>query len=266
MPSRCSRIRLGGTVSGSTISGGTSVQNDAIFVTTLAGLMGHPGRRGSNVLVPFLDGSLRRPRKRSNPRLLTLTVEVMDRDANGLIPTTRGVQWEANMDTLLRLVDAVGESVIVERDMADGTVRWIEAEILQPFDFTNGMRTSSHVSYLGVIPLEAHHPYWQSSTETTKPFATALVPPGNATLFNQILSFSTAGTLVHTQSADTITASAGSFPLIVDCGRRLVTQAGVDASNRIVISSAAWMRLPSGVSATFSGSATGNMLYRSQWL
>lgn len=266
IPTTCDRLRLGGTVSGSTITGGTSVQNDRLFAISLAGLLGHPGRRGGNVTVPFLDGQLRRTGKRSLPRQITLTVEVMDRDASGLIPTTRGAQWEANMDLLMELVDGNGESVILERDMADGTTRFLEAEAITPWAFSDGIRTSSNVSYIGAIILECHHPYWQSETLNSKAIAASFTPPGNATLFNQTISFATAGNLVHTNTGDSMTISAGTFPVLVDSGKRQVTVAGADASNRLTLNLGSWFRFPSATSATFTATATGTMSYRDQWL
>lgn len=266
MPASCSRLRLGGNITGSALGGGTSIQSDQMFVITLSGLLGHPGRRGANVQVPYLDGALRRPRKRSQVRQLTLSIEVMDRDIDGTIPTTRGEQWEENMDLFMALVDGQGESVILERDMQDGTTRWIEAEPIAPWVFSDGLRNSSHVSYLGVVPLEAHHPYWQTEQQFTASFGSAFVPPGTATLFNQVHSFASAGVLTHVASGTSITCSAGSFPVLVDCGLRRVTVGGADASNRITLSSPDWIRLPSGATATFTTTATGSTLYRGQFL
>lgn len=266
IPTSCSRIRIGGGITGSALGGGTSIQSDRNFVLTLEGLMGHPGRRGGNIAVPFLDGQLRRRSKPSNPRSLILTVEVMDRDDFGLIPTTRGEQWEENMDLLLALLDGEGESVILERDMQDGTTRWIEVEVLQAFQFTKGFLNEAHSSYIGAVPLEAHHPYWQSEQEFSSSFGSAFVPPGTATLFNQIHSFSSAGTLTYTALGQSITCNAGAFPVLVDCGKRRVTQGGADASNRVTLSSARWIRLPSGSTATFTSTASGTTTYRAQYL
>lgn len=267
IPASCDRIRIGGGITGSALGGGTSIQNSRNFVLTLEGLMGHPGRRGTNIGVPFLDGQLRRSSKPSRSRRLLLTVEVMDRDEFGEIPTTRGEQWEENMDLLLALLDGEGESVILERDMANGTTRWIEGEVLEPFNFTRGFLNKNHSSYIGVVPLECHHPYWQSEQEFSSSFGSAFVPPGTATLFNQVHSFASAGTLTHLATGASITVTAGSFPVLVDCGRRRVTQGGVDASNRIGNGlSARWIRLPANSTATFTSTASGTTTYRAQFL
>lgn len=262
----CDRMRLGGTVSGSTISGGTSIQNDSLFVITLSGLLGHPGRRGGNVGVPFLDGQLRRSGKRSLPRQIILTVEVMDRDQFGLIPTTRGEQWEENMDLLMALVDGEGETVILERDMSDGTTRYLECEALQPWPFTDGLRTRDHVSYIAAIPLECPHPYWQSEQEFSKALTGAFIPPGTATLFNHAWSVSGAGTIHHEQTGADVTVSAGTFPVLIDFGKRTVKVNTADASNRVTFNKAEWLRFKSGVTQTFTGSLGGTQTYRSQFL
>lgn len=266
IPTSCNRLRLGGVVSGSAITGGVSIQNDRLFAISLAGLLGHPGRRGANVTVPYLDGQLRRPRKKSLPRFITLTVEVMDRNALGLITGSRGEQWESNMDLLLQLVDGLGESVILERDMADASTRFLECEIIAPFQFFDGVRSSAHVSYIGAMQLECHHPYWQSEVETTTPIGTSFTPGGNATLFNQIFSVATAGNIVHSASADSFIISAGTFPVLIDSGKRQITVAGADASNRVTMNSASWMRFPSGTLAAFTATATGSVLHRAQYL
>ena len=266
IPASCNRIRIGGAVTGSALGGGTSIQSDQNFVLTLEGLMGHPGRRGGDIAVPFLDGQLRRRSKPSNSRSMVLTVEVMDRNEVGGVTTTRGEQWEENMDLWLSLLDGDGESAILERDMADGTTRWIEVEVLQAFSFTRGFLNQDHSSYIAAVPLEAHHPYWQTEQQFSSAFGSAFVPPGTATLFNQVHSFASAGSLNHVASGTSIACSSGAFPVLVDCGLRRVTQGGADASNRVTLSSGRWIRLPSGNTATFTSTATGTTTYRGQYL
>ena len=142
IPTTCNRLRLGGTVSGSTISGGTSIQNDRLFTISPRRTVGasRPARWKPQPSLSSTDSSGGQANDRC-PRQITLSVEVMDRDANGLIPTTRGAQWEANMDLLLELVDGNGESVILERDMADGSTRFLECEAITPWAFSDGLRT-----------------------------------------------------------------------------------------------------------------------------
>lgn len=271
IPVPCQRIRIGGTVSGSTISDGTSIQTAGIFVSTLTGLMGHPGRRGGNSAIPYLDGQLRRSRKFSRPRQLTLTVEVRDRDSVGAITygEGRGRHWEENMDTLLRLLDGAGESVIIERDMSTGDTRWIEAEMLVGAAFAQGFRGGTHQTYVAVFPLEAAYPYWQTELQNTIAFGGGFTPIGNATLANPVLSFTGNGRVTHNQTSDYIEISGGSgfgTPILVDVGARSVTQGGADRSNRLIHNRPWWMRLASGVAATFTTTATGNLLHRGQWL
>jgi len=270
IPVSCQRIRIGGTVSGSSITGGTLIQTQGIFVATLEGLMGHPGRRGQNSAIPYLEGQLRRSRKFARSRQLTLTIEVRDRDAVGAItyPEGRGRHWEENMDTLLGLIDARGESVILERDMATGDTRWIEAEIINPANFLTGFRGQNHATWTAVFPLEAHYPFWQTEIQNTIAFGGGFTPIGNATL-PPTLSFTGNGRVTHTQTGDYLEISGGSgfgTPIIVDCIGRSITQGGADRSNRFIHNRPWWMRLASATAATFTTTATGSLLHRGQWL
>jgi hypothetical protein len=252
------RIRFGGTITGSTITGGTSVESQAIGLTNHSGYLGHPGRSGFNSRLLGTDGSYYRP-KPTAPRVFTMSVAAWDRDSAGTITAPNGKceELEDNQDTLLGLIEANGGQFMIERDMEDTTTRWIMAEVNGPAYFVEGpLFGEVHAAYTLLIPLLAAYPYWQSETLNTEAGGATLVNDGNGRISNSVITLGGSATLENDETGDVIENLDGSA-IIVDVGARTVTQGGNPADALLDPATPEWMRFVGGTNnLTTSGSVS----------
>lgn len=270
-PVACQRIRVGGTVSGSTITGGTVIESGALNLLTWEGLLGVPNRSATNLVNPNRDGAIPRiggvdrPGKLWRERFMTLQLVARNRDADGNITTSKDEHLDANLDDIASLFLASDDLVVLERDMADGTTRFIEVEFSgAATPITRGqVFGSSHAAYSMQLPMTAPYPFWQSSVEQTIAAPGALTNTGTAPIGNPIITFSAAGSLTHDEHSATITASAA---CVVDLSRSQarITDGGGRADNLIRRTKPWWVRFPVG-SSTLSGS-NFSVAYRQQFL
>ena len=242
----CTRIRFGGTISGSTLSGGTVVESQALGLTSWDGMLGHPGRRGSDLPLLGNDGNYRRERKPYRARLMTLSVAAWDRSASGTItaPNGRCEQLDDNEDTLLALVDGDGETFIIERDMTDGTTRWIEAEISGAATFTQGpLFGTGRSARTLLIPLTCWYPFWQSETLNTDTITgvDTISNAGNARIQNMVLAYSGDGTFTNSDEAVNLEVSGSGSTVTVDVGAKTVVESGSPADNLLIVDRDFWM-------------------------
>lgn len=264
----CSRIRVGGTITGSTLSGGTVIESQAIGLESWDGLYGIPGFKGTDWAQYGQSGLAYRPRKKTAPRYLTLTVNAWDRGADGTItaPGGRCEELADNIDTLTGLFYAAGEQFILERDQPDGTTRWIRAQLSAPAVALRGaMFGSAHSSYTFTLPLVCAYPWWQSEAElsTTLSGADSLVQSGNAPIENAVLVFAGDGTL--TADGVTLTVAGSGAAVTVDVGALTVTEGGSPADNVLTPSSPDWLIFGPGTTVT-SGTASVGVTYRDSWV
>lgn len=265
----CTGLRIGGAISGSALSGGTVIGGPDFGITAWGGQLGHPGRRGGNIAVVNGDGTRRQPGKPYRERILTLNMSVWDRTSSGLATPSRQAALEANIDTLMGLVDGGSdETCIVEHDRADGTTRWIEGEIIEAFELGQGALFSNpHASYNAVIILRCFRPFWQSEElfsaviNGTDP----IVVGGNGRVTNMTLLFSADAVLTHVPSGDTVEIDGSTSAVTVDVGAGTVVQSAVAADNLLIASNDPWQTWYPG---TFNLTATANVTvsWRSQFI
>lgn len=272
-PAACQRLRVGGTVSGSTITGGTLIETYGINFSTWEGMLSIPGRSSTNPVNPNRDGVIPRvggadrPGKLWRERFMTFQMTAFNRDAAGLITLIDGkdAELEANMDSIAELLLASDDLVVLERDMADGTTRFIEVEFGgASTPITRGpIFGASHASYGMAIPMVAPYPFWQSETEFAQAVPGTLSNTGTAPINNPIITFSAAGSLTHDEHSATLTALDA---CVVDLRRSqaVITQGGSRADNLIRRNKPWWVRFPLGDS-TLSGSNV-SLTYRLQYL
>ena len=264
----CSRLRLGGSISGSVLSGGTTIDAAGIAISTSTGMLGHPGYRGANPQLLGSDGSFHQTSKPLRARNLTLNFRAYGRDATGLVVTSVGEHLEANMDQILELIDGAGEQIILERDMADGTTRWIQIQNLVAASFAEGtFFNPSMGSYDLPVFAVAAYPYWQSEAEHTQvvtPGADTIVNAGNARISNAVFALAGAGSFTNDDSGDVLTATA---VVTVDVGLRTISNAGsptpgrLDPPNRDY-----WFRLGKGTTNVTAAAVNTTVTYRDHWL
>ncbi len=267
----CARLRLGGTVSGSTITGGTVIESGGIALVSWDGLLGSLGRDGTDQKLIGTDGDYRQSGKPYQSRLITLGLIAYDRDATGSLITTRREHLETNLDTLLGLLDGNEETVILERDMADGTTRWIELEALQGASMVRGqIFGTSHSGYQLTQFVKAAYPFWQSETEKTQAVAgaQAIVNAGNARISNMKLSYAGDSILTHVDTGDTLTITGSTVPpVVIDVKARTIVENSVNADNLLgAPDQDYWMRWGAGTINLNVSAATVTVTWRDHWL
>jgi len=270
----CDRVRVGGTISGSTLSGGTLIESQAFaLLDGHSALLGHPGFQGSDPTRLGIDGEDYQADKAYRPRFMTLSVAAFDRSFNGTITAAdRCDQLDINVDTLMGLIDG---RFIVERDTEAGT-RWIKCQVAAGVVAIPGpVFGGTHSAYTFAIPVKAAYPLWQSETlhQTVISGAGTITNAGNARIPNAEFVFAGDGTFTNSDGDEngdsygmTVAGSSGAVTVNVEAGT--VTEGGSAADNLFTADKPYWMRLGvpgdvASVSVTSTVSTTVN--YRDQW-
>lgn len=225
----CNDLRLGGTLSGTGISGGTSINSTALMVADWSQLLGSWGMSGQMQVVNgrwggYISGDLL-----GRERYPTLNMAITPLAA-GASSGFSDTQLQTNTDTFLELLtDPDGN--YLEVDMPDGTSRFLfvynldAAPISQPRRF----RTIS-------APLVSPYAYWkQGGDESTQTISGAanMIVEGNREVWDAVIEFSGDGTFTHNDLGWAIEVTGSGAAVTVDLGARTVTESGSPATNRI---------------------------------
>lgn len=270
----CDRVRIGGTISGSTLSGGTLIESQAIGLLNWNGMYGHPGFKGGDWAQFGQDGEQPRPSKRYAPRFPVLTIAVWDRTALGTVtaPGGRCEELDDNLDTFMGLIDGdsgsgVGQ-FILERDQTDGTTRWIACELNGPVTGVQGPVFGSTTSaYTFVVPLRCAYPMWQSEVlnSTTLSGPDSLIQLGNGRIANAVLTYAGAGVLTIFGEAGGGYTLETTGAAVVDVGNFTVTSGGLPVDNLLIPSRPWWANFRRNTTVTSSTVSVG-VSYRDHWL
>jgi hypothetical protein len=271
LPTECQRLRIGGTVSGSIVTGGTVIETYGSNLLTWNGLLGQPGRQGRNYRSLGSDGTQRRSSKDYDERLITLELVAYDRDDTGTITSPDGACGELfdNIDMVGGLLDAAGEAFILERDLPDGSTRWIAAEVLTASSWRRGpVFGPGATSYAITVFATAHYPFWQSDTlhEQVVSGAINISNAGNARISNMELVYAGDAVLTHVDSGDTLEVAGSSGAVTVDVGAKSVTEGGTPAGGLLIPSRRYWMRWGTGTVALNRSGANVTARWRDHWL
>lgn len=263
-PASCQRLRIGGTISGSVLSGGTVLESAGRNFLIWDGLMGNVGKRGSNVPLLGRDGSKHLVGKPYRERLFTLALIAYDRDDTGLITLDgRFSHLEDNIDLMLRLLSPDDdEQVIIERtihlgETASGeteTIRWILGEAIDPANFIRGpVFGVPHSSYAITVPMVAAYPFWQSEAEESDVVNGAnviVVNDGNARDSAAVYTFAGNGTLTHNDTGLIMAVAGAANPVEIDMAAGTIIEdpggTPVRADRRMTPNRRAWMMLRRG--------------------
>lgn len=142
---------------------GTPLNNLAYNIETLSGRRGIPPRRGSNIVVPYLPGTVWVP-KQPHERQLTLGMWVQDKQDDGTIPSgeqARRAQLNDNIASLEALFGVYNTLLSIEQRVRTGSglETWsAQAECVGtlPFEFDEG---SQHYAKF-VVELVLPYPFW----------------------------------------------------------------------------------------------------------
>lgn len=255
-PTTCQRLRLGGTISGSTLSGGTSIETHGRNLLTWDGLMGWTGKRGSNTPLLGIDGARHSSGKPFRERLLSLAIVAYNEDDDGLVTlNSRMEHLEENIDEILALLNGNGEQIILERDLGDidgsggPSTRWIRCEALDSAQFIRGpVFGIPHASYGITVPLVAAYPFWQSETQHSTVVNGAndpVINGGNARDSMGVYVFAGDGSLTHPDGTE-MTIAGSSAAVTVDVGAGTVIQSGQPAPGLLTPNKRYWFRLEPG--------------------
>lgn len=256
----CDDLRIGGTLSASGLTGGTSIGNAGIVVQDWSGLFGHVGYSSFAARVAGRPGITLVGDALPKERYLTLNLAFTQKlRTGGAVQTSPGAYLWNNTDTILAF-------------MSNPTGFYLEVD--DPFTTTRFVFCNSpdpaSIDYLrqerrAVFPLVATHPFWkQGGTEITATGSGAgtITNAGNATVYDAIISFSGAGNFINSTAGWTLTVSAA---CVVNLGLRTVTVGGVNSDNLLTgRTSQAWGWFLPGAN-TISRSVTSTATLRSQW-
>lgn len=258
-------LRLGGTLSGSGLTGGMSVHNSRISVADWSGIHGSPGYNTRLVRVAGRAGGYPVGDGMPFERSINLDLLVTRWAATGpgsLTEATSGAQVEANTDTLLGVL-ADPDGFYIEEDLDDGSSRFTHGRAVTVV--TVRQREWRRVN----VPVVCEWPYWSaggSQSTDTLTGSDTLTVGGNVDVYNPVLEFSGDGTLTHTALGWTITVTGSVSAVTVDLGARTVVQAGVNADSLMSHNTAYWGRFVPGVNAvTCSGALSVAVTWRDQW-
>jgi len=263
----CSRLRLGGGIAGSVLSGGTTIDTGGIAISSWAGMLGFSGYSGFDSALIATDGQYHRTGKAVRAKTVVLNFRAYGRDATGVVTTSIGEHLDANLDAILELVAAGGEQAILERDMTDGSTRWIRLQAQAAGSITPGPLFGNAMgSYDLPFVMTAAYPYWQSETlhsQVVTPGADTIVNAGNARISNATLTFAGAGSFTNDDTGDVLTTTAA---CIVDIGERSITAGGVPTPGRLAAPAADyWFRLGAGTTNVTGAVANVTVGWRDHW-
>lgn len=255
----CDDLLIGGTLSGSGITGGMSINGTALSVADWSDILGHAGYRKTPIAVSGRPGARVVGEGLPKPRFFTLNLNVGRLDANGtLVGNTPDEQLLENTDAFLAAVaDPAGK--YLEIVLADTTKRFLyiyspdPGSVFQP-------RRNRQIR----VPVVADWGYWRASpasTDTLSGADTAVVG-GTVNVYDPVFVFAGDGTLSTSEWSLTIAGSSGA--VTVDVGARTVTEAGNRADELLTITDRRWAWFTPGnnsVNASVSVGAT----WRSQW-
>lgn len=227
----CNDLRLGGTLSSSGLSGGTSINSTALMVADWSDILGSGGLSGSMQAVNGRPGGFVAGDLLGLARFPTLNMRITKYGPNTtLVEPTFDEQKQANTDDFLGLVgDPAGN--YLEVDMPDDTSRFIYVYNFLPA----GMRQPRADRTISV-PLESPFPYWkQGGQEDTDTITTSdtMTIGGNVAVYDAVLVFAGDGTFTHSDLGWAIEVTGSGGAVTVDLGARTVTEGGNPALNRI---------------------------------
>lgn len=234
----CNDLRLGGTLAGSGLSGGLSINSTALAVRDWSGLLGHSGVAYTPATVEGRPGGWLTGDGLGKARLMTLNMNITRwGPALALVEPDASQQLVANTDDFLSLL-ADKDGNYLELDMPDGSKRFQHVTALDPAS----IRQVTNSRSIGV-PLWAEWPYWSAGgTESTDTIAAGdtMVIGGNVNVYDAVLVFAGNGAFTNTTEGWTLTIAGASGAVTVDLGERTVTQASIAADQLLTRTDREW--------------------------
>lgn len=232
----CDDLRIGGTLSGSGITGGVSIQDTRIMVSDWSGIFGHVGHSYQPMAVAGRPGvvltgdGLPLERFITLPLLITRWNEV---SRGAITAPSEGAQLWDNTDLLLGYL-ANRNGFYLEVDDPDGTSRFAFCYAVTP-------AAISQIEWRRMaVGLIAPWPYWKlgdTQFSDTASGGGTITITGNVPVFDPVITFSGAGTYTNTTAGWTLTTTGA---CVVDVGARTVQVGGVNNDNLLTRTDREW--------------------------
>jgi hypothetical protein len=263
MSATCDDLRLGGSLTGAGISGGTSINNTGIGVRDWSALRGTAGITGQPVEVFGRPGGYLAGDRLGQPRLPTLNMQITGYDTMG------GTGWvdtqlQDNTDNFLELLtDPAGN--YLEVDLPDSTSRFLYVWNLDPAPLGQPQRVRTMSA-----PLYSSMPYWKEGgaedTQTINTTTASLAVGGNREVYDFVMVYAGDGTVTHNGLGWTIevTGSGGAVTVDLTSQPISVTEGGNPANNVIRRNNRKWGWLVPGTNS-ITTTASVQFAWRSSW-
>lgn len=256
----CDDLRLGGTLTGSGITGGTTINGTTLAVEDWSSILGHTGISFTPVEVAGRPSSYLVGDGLPLSRYPTLNMRIKSQGECDALDTPADRLLE-NTDTFMALIARPGGNYL-EVDLPDATSRFIHVTALTPALVSQ----SSQVRRINV-PLFSQHAYWHAGgTQSTDTISGAdtLVVGGNVTVYDAVLVFAGDGTFTHSGLGWSITIAGSTGAVTVDLGARTVKQAGIDADQLLTRTDNPWGWFISGNNAV-TADVSVSVTWRNQY-
>lgn len=237
--------------------------NDLRFnIGSVDGWDSYPERRGSNIEIPFRDGSIAQPDKFYREKDFALSVIIMPNNTTGAVTHTNGrrAHIRENLDILMGELYSTS-LIAVQRDEpaypGAGTVTYESlCEVVDVIPVTGSVGPLARQM---IIRFRMPIPFWRVLPEKTGQGTPSVSNGGNAPVTDMVITF-TGGTnplLTNTTTSETILITdAMATPVIVDVGARTVTQGGSPADGLITPGTDNWMKFIPGTNNLTLGSGS----------
>lgn len=261
----CDDLRVGGTLSGSGLTGGLSINNTAISVADWSSLFGTVGQTGSLVTVYGRPGSYVAGDRLPRSRLMILSVNVHRKDAEECTPSDLALL--ENTDEFLDVVSR-RDGTYLEVDLPDGSTRFVHVVNIDP----GPMVQPSSFRRFNVPLIAEWGNWWEGGNQSSDAVSGAdtITVGGNQTIYDAVLTFAGDGTFTHSGLGWAITITGSSGAVIVDLGNRQVTQGGLPATalmTRVPVANEerVWGWFTEG-SNSVTSTVSVTVTWRDQWL
>lgn len=249
----CDDLWLGGTLSGSGITGGTNINSTLLGVEDWSGVLGHTGISYVPVEVSGRQGGSLTGDGLAKARLLQLNMVIT---RNGLL-SSGPINLVANTDTFLSLL-AKPAGNYLEIVLPDASKRFLHVTALDPASIGQP-KTNRHIS----VSLYSPQPYWHlGGTQSSYTSGGTITNAGQVTVYDAVVVFAADGTFTNSTAGWSLTITGSSGAVTVDLGNRTVTQAGIPADQLLTRTDRDWGWFLPGAN-TVSGSAT--VTWRTQY-
>lgn len=258
----CNDLRLGGTLSGTGISGGTTINGTALAVDDWTGIFGHAGISFTPVEVSGRPGGLLVGDGLGKARFPNLTMRVEPNGPNGTLTSADECQqiWDNTDDFLALLASSSGQ--YLEVDLPDSSKRYIRVVALDAAGVSQPFKQRRVF-----VPLYSPDPYWHAggnqSTDTIVGTDT-LVTAGNVNVNDAVLVFAGDGVFTHLGQNWQLTVSGSTGAVTVDLGARTVTMGGNPADQVLEPSNRQWGWFTPGNNSVDSDVSVG-VTWRNQY-